>query len=455
MKIEEIVQKQKEYFSTGVTRKVSNRIHALVKLKETILKNEQYIKAALKADLGKSAFESYMTEIGMVLDELRFLIKHTPAWAKDKRVRTPMAQFAAKSFVVSEPYGVVLVMSPWNYPFQLSIEPLIGAIAAGNCVIVKPSAYSSHTSKVIANIIEECFPVEHVTVIQGGRQENQELLEQKFDYIFFTGGVEVGKLVMEKASKHLTPVSLELGGKSPCIIDKTADLEVAAKRLVFGKFLNAGQTCVAPDYVYVHKSVKERLITYIKKYIDEFYGKSPLKNPDYPKIINEKHYKRILSLIEGETILAGGQGKDNDKIAPTILDNITPKSKVMQEEIFGPILPLLTYENINEVTHYINNNPKPLALYLFTTNKRLEQHLLRNVSFGGGCINDTIIHLATSRMGFGGVGQSGMGSYHGKYSFDTFSHKKSIVKKANWIDLPMRYLPYTKSKERLVRMFLK
>ncbi len=455
MKIEEIVQKQKDYFSTGVTKKVSYRIHALVKLRETILKNEKKIKEALKADLGKSGFESYMTEIGMVLDELRFLIKHTPGWAKNKRVRTPLAQFAAKSFVISEPYGVVLVMSPWNYPFQLSIEPLIGAIAAGNCVIVKPSAYSSHTSKVIADVIKECFPAEYVTVIQGGRQENQELLEQKFDYIFFTGGVEVGKLVMEKASKHLTPVSLELGGKSPCIIDKTANLKVAAKRLVFGKFLNSGQTCVAPDYVFVHKSVKDRLIIHIKKYLEEFYGKNPLQNPDYPKIINEKHYKRILGLIEAETILAGGQGNKNGKIAPTILDNITLDSKVMQEEIFGPILPLLTYENINEVIRYINSNPKPLALYLFTTNRRLEQHLLRNVSFGGGCINDTIIHLATSHMGFGGVGQSGMGSYHGKHSFDTFSHKKSIVKKANCIDLPMRYLPYTKGKEKLVRMFLK
>lgn len=455
MKIEEIVKKQREYFSTGVTKEVSYRIRALVKLRETILKNEQKIKDALKEDLGKSEFESYMTEIGMVLDELRYLIKHTPDWAKNKRVRTPLAQFAAKSFVVSEPYGVVLVMSPWNYPFQLSIEPLIGAIAAGNCVVVKPSAYSSHTSNVIAEILQECYPEEYITVIQGGRQENQELLEQKFDYIFFTGGVEVGKVVMEKASKYLTPVSLELGGKSPCIVDKTANLKVAAKRLVFGKFLNAGQTCVAPDYVYVHKSVKVKLISHIMKYLEEFYGKNPLKNPDYPKIINEKHYKRILGLIESETILAGGQGINHEKIAPTILDNISPNSKVMQEEIFGPILPLLTYENINEVVHYINSKPKPLALYLFTSSKRLEQHILGNVSFGGGCINDTIIHLATSHMGFGGVGQSGMGSYHGKHSFDTFSHKKSIVKKANWIDLPMRYLPYSKGKEKLVRMFLK
>jgi len=455
MKIEEIVQKQQAYFSTGVTKVVSYRMNALMKLKATIIAKEQMIADALKKDLNKSEFESYMTEIGLVLDEIRFLMKHTPTWAKNKYSKTPLAQFAARSFVVSEPYGVVLIMSPWNYPFQLSIEPLVGAIAAGNCAILKPSAYAPHISQVISDIIAECFPPEYITVIQGGRQENQELLEQKFGYIFFTGGVEVGKLVMEKAARHLTPVSLELGGKSPCIIDKTANLKLAAKRLAFGKYLNSGQTCVAPDYLFVHKDVKDKVVKYLKEYITAFFGAEPLENPDYPKIINEKHYQRIMGLIEGENILVGGTGKNNSQIAPTILDNIIPQSKIMQEEIFGPILPILTFERIEEVTNYVNSQPQPLALYLFTTDKRMEQHIVNTISFGGGCINDTIIHLATSHMGFGGVGQSGMGSYHGKLSFDTFSHKKSIVKKANWIDLPMRYHPYTKGKEKLVRMFLK
>lgn len=455
MTIEDIVNKQRELFSTGVTKSISYRMNALMKLKATIVAKEQMILDALKEDLNKSQFESYMTEIGMVLNEIRYLLKHTPTWAKNKNVRTPLPQFAARSFVVSEPYGVVLVMSPWNYPFQLSIEPLIGAIAAGNCVILKPSAYAPHISRVMADIIAECFTPEYITVIQGGRQENHELLEQRFDYIFFTGGVEVGKLVMEKAARHLTPVSLELGGKSPCIIDKTANLKLAAKRLAFGKYLNSGQTCVAPDYLFVHKDVKDKVVIYLKEYITSFFGAEPLENPNYPKIINEKHYLRIMGLIEGENVIVGGTGKNNSQIAPTILDHITPQSNIMQEEIFGPILPILTFERIEEVTSYVNSRPKPLALYLFTTDKRMERHILNTISFGGGCINDTIIHLATSHMGFGGVGQSGMGSYHGKHSFDTFSHKKSIVKKANWIDLPMRYHPYTKVKEKLVRMFLK
>lgn len=454
MLIYDIIQKQKDYYATGVTKSVDFRIRALKKLRKSIMANEQKIMDALKKDLNKSDFESYMTEIGMVLDEIKYLIKHTPNWSRIKRVKTPLAQFAAKSFIVPEPYGVVLIMSPWNYPFQLSIEPLIGAIAAGNCAIVKPSAYTSQTSQVIADIITESFPSKYITVIQGGRSENQELLEQSFDYIFFTGGVEVGKLVMEKASKYLTPVSLELGGKSPCIIDKTANIKLAAKRIVFGKFLNSGQTCVAPDYLFVHKDVKEKLIYYLKHYITEFFGPRPLENEDYPKIVNEKHYQRIMHLIEGETIVTGGIG-NNIQIAPTILDNITPSSKIMQEEIFGPVIPILTFDRIQEVINYVTSRPKPLALYLFTTDKKVERYILRTVSFGGGCINDTMVHLATSRMGFGGVGQSGMGSYHGKHSFDTFSHNKSIVNKANWIDLPMRYHPYNKIHEKLVRMFLK
>ncbi len=498
MTVQEIVKKQREYFNTGITKSVPFRMNALKKLRIAILINESRIFTALKKDLNKSELESYMTEIGLVMEEIKMLIKQTPKWAAAGYVRTPLAQFAARSFVIPEPYGVVLVMSPWNYPFQLSIAPLVGAMAAGNCVILKPSAYAPYVSQVMADILSECFPAKYITVIQGGRQENQELLEQKFDYIFFTGGMKVGKLVMEKAAKHLTPVSLELGGKSPCIVDKTADLKLAAKRIAFGKFLNSGQTCVAPDYLYVHEDVKDKLVKYLKWYIQEFFGANPLENPNYPKIINEKHYKRIMGLLEGETILTGGYGRnrsyggnpgsgnkengarskaggngnagsrsivgssgnDNNRgtdaywIAPTLLDHVTPDSRVMQEEIFGPVLPIMTYRRIAEVAEYVNGSPKPLALYLFTTDNRVEKYILKNISFGGGCINDTVIHLSNPYMGFGGVGESGMGSYHGKYSFDTFSHKKSIIKKANWIDLPMRYPPYTRVKEKLVRFLL-
>ncbi|BCJ96215.1 aldehyde dehydrogenase [Anaerocolumna cellulosilytica] len=452
--IKDVVTRQREFFQTGKTKSVDFRLKALKRLRYTIIKNEDRIAEALKKDLNKSGFESYMTEIGFVLDEIKNLIKHTPAWAGRKYVRTPLAQFASLSFVQPEPYGVVLVMSPWNYPFQLSIAPLAGAIAAGNCVVVKPSAYTPNVSAIVADIIKQAFPSKYVTVIQGGRQENQKLLEQKFDYIFFTGGGEVGRQVMEKAAKHLTPVSLELGGKSPCIVEKTANLKLAAKRIVFGKFLNAGQTCVAPDYLYVQEEVKDLLISYMKQYILEFFGTNPLKNPDYPKIVNEKHYNRLLGLIEGEKIITGGTGNGN-QIVPTLLEGINKESKIMQEEIFGPILPILTFRQLSEVTDYVTGCPKPLALYLFTRSKKVEQEILNKISFGGGCINDTIIHLATPYMGFGGVGESGMGSYHGSHSFDTFSHKKSIVKKAYWIDLPMRYHPYTKAKEAVIRFFLK
>ncbi|MFU0828199.1 MAG: Aldehyde dehydrogenase [Lachnoclostridium sp.] len=468
MEISDIVKKQREYFNSGKTKSVPFRLHALKRLKTVILSNESRIYAALKEDLNKSEFESYMTEVGMVLEEINTLIKHTPKWAAAKYVSTPLSQFAGRSFILPEPYGVVLVMSPWNYPFQLSITPLVGAIAAGNCVVLKPSAYAPNVSRVLADILSACFPKKYVAVIQGGREENQELLDQKFDYIFFTGGAKVGRLVMEKASKNLTPVSLELGGKSPCIVDKTADLNLAAKRIAFGKFLNAGQTCVAPDYLFVQEDVKKELVIYLKKYIKEFFGNEPLKNPDYPKIINEKHYNRIMGLIKGEKVIEGGYGQggsipDKDtgskgfvpyRIAPTLIDDVSKDSAIMQEEIFGPVLPIMTFKHIREVTEYVNARPKPLALYLFTTNKKIEKYVLKNISFGGGCINDTIIHLANPKLGFGGVGESGMGSYHGKYSFDTFSHKKSIIKKANWIDLPVRYHPYNSLKERMIHFFL-
>ena len=322
--------------------------------------------------------------------------------------------------------------------------------------MLKPSAYAPATSAAIKRLVEAVFPPEYVAVVEGGRAENTELLEQRFDYIFFTGGVKVGKLVMEKAAKNLTPVTLELGGKSPCIVDETADLKVAARRLAFGKFLNSGQTCVAPDYLLIQSSVKDRFLKLFRAETRRMYGKNPLENPDYPKIINEKHFNRIKGLMNSGTIFMGGEARERTlQIAPTVLDQVKPSDPVMQEEIFGPVLPVLTFETIDEAERFVLEREKPLACYIFTRNKETEKRLLGSLSFGGGCINDTIIHLATSRMGFGGVGNSGMGSYHGKKSFETFSHEKSIVKKYNWIDMPIRYQPYRKWKEQLLRLFLK
>ncbi|MDY3251023.1 MAG: aldehyde dehydrogenase [Candidatus Choladocola sp.] len=456
MEIERLVKKQRMYFETGKTRDVSWRLGALATLRRSILNHEKEVEAALASDLKKSSFETYMCETGMVLSELSFMMKHLRGYAGERTVMTPLAQFHARSFTSPEPYGVVLVMSPWNYPFMLAMEPVIGAIAAGNCVVVKPSAYAPATADVIEKIIRDCFASHFVAVVKGGRAENTELLEQKFDFIFFTGSVSVGKTVMEKASRHLTPVCLELGGKSPCIVDKTANLKMAAKRIVFGKYLNLGQTCVAPDYLFVQEEVREKLLQEIERCITDQFGKNPLENPDYGKIINEKHFNRLCRLMEAETIRVGGRiSRETQQIAPTVLEGVTPSSPVMQEEIFGPILPVMTFRDISEVITYVNNHEKPLALYLFTGRKKTEREVLKYCSFGGGCINDTIIHLATSHMGFGGVGASGMGSYHGKDSFETFSHRRSIVKKYTWMDLPIRYQPYTEWKRLLLRMFLK
>lgn len=456
MEMNVIVEKQKAFFEKNRTKSYEFRQKALLRLKRTIMYYEKEIEEALRQDLGKSDFEAYMTEVGMTLSELNYVEKHLRSWIKERSVLTPLAHFPAKSFEVPEPYGTVLIMAPWNYPFMLCMEPLIGAIAAGNCCVIKPSAYAPRTSAVIKKILSCIFPEEFVAVVEGGREENIALLEQKFDYIFFTGSKAVGKIVLEKAAKNLIPVTLELGGKSPCIVDETANLKLAAKRLVFGKYLNSGQTCVAPDYLLVQEDVKDKFLEYLKYWIDRMFGSEPLKNQDYSRIINEKHYERIMKLIEGETIIKGGYGnKERLVIAPTILDNITEKSPIMQEEIFGPVLPVLTYQYLKEAEDFIKKGEKPLALYFFTGKKQREKKILKEVSFGGGCINDTIIHLATSRMGFGGVGASGMGSYHGKRSFDTFSHTKNIVKRYQGIDLPIRYQPYTSGKKKLLRLFLK
>ena len=454
--VKSIIDNQREYFKSGKTLPVSRRIEVLKKLKAKLEEYEALIAGAIKADLGKSWAESYMCETGMVLSELSFMIKHVKRYAKERTVPTPLAQFAARSYVKSSPYGVVLVMSPWNYPFMLSMEPLIDAVAAGNTVVLKPSAYSPNTSTVLAKIISECFDEGQAAVVEGGREENQCLLKQKFDYIFFTGSQEVGKFVMRCASEKLTPVTLELGGKSPCIVDKTADIKLAAKRIVFGKYLNCGQTCVAPDYVLCDESVKESFISEVKKQISMQFGEKPLENEMYGRIINLKHFERINALIDYSKIVYGGKTEPNTlKIEPTVMDNVTWGDKVMQEEIFGPVMPVLAFKSIDEVIAAVNSGKSPLALYIFSSDKAVIKEVTSRCKFGGGCVNDTIIHLATSRMGFGGVGESGMGAYHGRIGFDTFSHKKSIVDKKTWIDMPVRYQPYTEIKNKLVRFFMK
>ena len=454
--IKQIIKAQRTYFQTGATLSIDKRLLVLRKLKACILKHEQEIHAALQRDLGKSSFESYMCETGLVLSELSYMIKHTKHFAKEKNVRTPLAQFHSRSFKKPSPYGVTLIMSPWNYPFMLTIEPLIDAIAAGNTAVLKPSAYSPATSSVIQKIIKECFPPEYASVVTGGRAENNCLLAEHFDYIFFTGSPIVGREVMRHASDNLTPVTLELGGKSPCIVEKTANLRLAAKRIIFGKFLNCGQTCVAPDYIYCDPSIKDLLIAELKKEIEKQFGSQPLANPNYGKIINAKHFHRIVSLLDSKKLVHGGSFEETTlQIEPTVLSNVTWNDPVMQEEIFGPVLPILTYDSFDQAIEKINTMPHPLALYIFTSNKEAANKATSLCGFGGGCINDVVIHLATSEMGFGGFGESGMGSYHGKAGFDTFSHYKSIVDKKTWLDLPMRYQPYTKLNEKLLKVFLK
>ena len=454
--IQNILEKQHKFFQTGQTLPVAYRIEQLQKLKDSITRHEPDLNLALKADLGKSETESYMCEIGLTLSELSWMLKHIKKLTKETVVPTPLAQFAAKSFRSPSPYGNVFIMSPWNYPFLLSLDPLIDAIAAGNTVILKPSAYSPNTSKLIEKMIRECFSPEMVAVVTGGRAENTSLLEEHFDYIFFTGSQNVGREVMKKSSAHLTPVTLELGGKSPCIVDESADLKLAARRIVFGKYLNCGQTCVAPDYICCHSSVKDAFLAEVKKQISLQFGEQPLSSSNYGKIINEKHFNRISGLIDKNKVVFGGQtDSETLQISPTVMDHVTYEDKVMQEEIFGPIMPILTYDSLDELIHKINSMPHPLALYFFTRDKVAARKVTSQCQFGGGCINDTIIHLATSEMPFGGFGESGMGGYHGREGFRTFSHYKSIVDKKTWLDLPMRYQPYKRINDKLIHFFLK
>ena len=454
--IKDILQQQNHFFSSGKTIPAEFRLKQLESLKEAMIRHEADLAAALKEDLGKSRMESYMCEIGLTLSELTWMQKHLRSLMRSKRVSTPAAQFAAKSFRSPSPYGTVLIMSPWNYPVLLTLDPLIDAIAAGNTAVVKPSAYAPCTFDVMKTMIEECFPAHYVAVVDGGRAENQALLQQRFDMIFFTGGKTVGREVLRHAAEYLTPVTLELGGKSPCIVDSTAKIRLAAKRIVFGKYLNCGQTCVAPDYILCDKRIRDELITAILADIEKQFGKEPLKNPNYGKIINEKHFERILGLINGEKLVYGGQSEPESlRIAPTVLNNITWDDAVMGEEIFGPLLPILTFDTLDEALDTVESHPHPLALYFFSEDKAAQKKVLDTCRFGGGCINDTIIHLATSDMPFGGVGESGMGSYHGRVGFETFSHYRSIVDKKTWMDLPIRYQKYTGLKEKMMRMFLK
>ncbi|MBR3935580.1 MAG: aldehyde dehydrogenase [Oscillospiraceae bacterium] len=453
--IDMILEKQREFFQSGKTLPVEFRIEMLKKLKAAIGKYEDEITAALKKDLGKSGFEGYMCEIGLAESEIGYMLKNIRKLSAKKYVRTPMAHFPARSYKKAVPYGNTLIMSPWNYPFLLTVDPLVDAIAAGNTAVIKPSAYSPATGEIIKKLIEEIFPKEFVAVVLGGRAENSALLEKKFDFIFFTGSTSVGKTVLRNAAENLIPAVLELGGKSPCIVDSAAKIPVAARRIVFGKYLNCGQTCVAPDYILCHSSVKDEFIAAVKAEIEKQFGKKPLENKNYGKIVNEKHFDRILGLIDPEkTVFGGKSDRETLRIEPTVLDNVTWEDAVMQEEIFGPVMPILTFAHREEIYPMLKNLPKPLAFYIFTEDKAFADELTEKLPFGGGCINDVVIHLATSEMAFGGVGESGMGSYHGKDGFEAFSHTKSIVDKKTWLDVPIRYQPYNEKLKKLISYFM-
>ena len=452
-----VLEKQRSFFRSGATLSVDFRIAQLKKLYAVVKKYEPQINEALKKDLGKSQYESFMCETGLVLSEISYMIRHAKKFAKAKGVPTPLAQFHSRSYVQPVPYGNVLIMSPWNYPFLLTLDPLVDAVAAGNTAVLKPSAYSPATSAVVKELIEEVFDPEYVAVITGGREENSALLDEKFDMIFFTGSQTVGKEVLRRAAEHLTPAVLELGGKSPCIVDASADIKLAARRIVFGKYLNCGQTCVAPDYVLCEASVKDAFVQEVIKEIKRQYGESPLENQNYGKIINEKHFLRLCGLLDPEKVVFGGVTDSvSCRISPAVMDGVTMDDAVMGEEIFGPIMPILTFESFDQVVEDLKAKARPLALYLFSSNKAHIDRVNRELVYGGGCINDVVIHLATSEMAFGGCGESGMSGYHGKAGFEAFSHTKSIVDKKTWMDLPMRYQPYkSKLYEKLWRMFLR
>lgn len=454
--IKEVLDEQRRYFQSGESRSVDFRLWQLGKLKVAVEKYEKEIIAALNDDLGKSDLESYTTEIGFVIAEINFMLKNLRRFAKAQKVKTPLLYWGGKSYIYSDPLGLALIIGPWNYPFQLMIAPLIGAIAGGNCAVLKPSEYAPQSSAVIKKIISENFPEEYIAVIEGGAEESTALLQERFDHIFFTGGPMVGRIVMQAAARNLTPVTLELGGKSPCIVDSNVNIKYVAQRIAWGKFLNAGQTCVAPDYLLLDKKIKDELLQELKQAVNDFYGFDPQISKDYSRIINERHFFRLSNLLGQGNVICGGQTDQEQRyIAPTIITDIGPDDMIMQEEIFGPILPVLEYEKLDEVIEFVNSRPKALALYFFSQDRRQQKRILKETSSGGVCINDTLIHITSHHLPFGGAGESGMGNYHGKASFDSFVHKKSVLKNTLSYDLRLKYPPYTISLERMKKILKK
>lgn len=450
----DISETQREYFVKGATRDVNERIAQLQKFKQSIIKYESDIYQALEADLGKPPFEGYVTEVGFVLNEIDHMVKSIKRLTKPRRVKTPLMFMGSSSYIIPGPYGIVLVIGTWNFPIQLTLVPVVGAIAAGNCIVIKPSEVCPSVSAIISKIISSTFNSEYVACIEGGVETSQQLLSQKFDYIFYTGSTNVGKIVMEAASKNLTPVTLELGGKSPCIVDKDVNIKDASKRIAWGKFLNAGQICVAPDYIFVHKEIKNEFIKSVIGRIEEFYGRDPLSDENYCRIVSERHFDRLLSLIKAENIIYGGKNsREKLKITPTILEPVSENSKIMQEEIFGPIMPILEFDNFDQVITFIDKRPKPLALYIFSKNKSSISKVISQTSSGGVCINDVINHISIPHLPFGGVGDSGMGSYHGTMSFETFSHKKSVLRSQTIYDMKVIYPPYEVSVNLIKKAF--
>ncbi|HYA85813.1 MAG TPA: aldehyde dehydrogenase [Nitrospirota bacterium] len=448
-----LINDHRRYFAGGKTRDLSFRIDKLRILREAVVENEQEIFDALKADLHKPAFEAYGGDTAIVVNEIDYAMKHLACWAKPKKVRTPFAYFPGKSYTLSEPYGVTLIVGPWNFPVQLMLAPLVGAIAAGNCALLKPSIAAPRISRLLTNIIGGIFEPAFVSIMEGGAETARMLLEERFDHIFFTGGTAVGRLVMIAAAEHLTPITLELGGKNPCIVDADTHLDYTARRIIWGKFFNAGQSCVAVDYLLVQKRVKQPLLDKMVDCIYQFYGSDPLQSPDFCRIIDDAHFTRLEGLLGKGTIVTGGRTERASRyIAPTIIDGILGHEPIMQEEIFGPLLPVIEYDDLSQAIAFVNKMPKPLALYFFSRNKGLQDRMLRETAAGGGCINDTVIH-ETTLLPFGGVGPSGIGKYHGKASFDAFSHERGIIKSGFLFDIPLRYPPYKKHLKWLRKIF--
>lgn len=453
--IKQLIARQRQFFASGKTRDLDFRIAQLKKLKDAVKAMEPEIMGALKKDLNKSEFEAYTSEVGFLYEEIGHTIKHLRDWAKPRKVPTPLLHQPSQSFVYSQPLGDVLIIGPWNYPFMLLLSPLVGSIAAGNCAVLKPSEISAHTGEIVARLVERTFSPEFCAVVGGGVPETTALLAERFDHIFFTGSIPVGRIVMRAAAEHLTPVTLELGGKSPCIVDKDTDLAVTARRIVWGKFYNAGQTCVAPDYLLVQKSIKKDLIGAMKGCLTEFFGDDPAASADYGRIISPRHWDRLMGMVSGN-VAAGGKGdRSSLYLAPTILDDATMEDKAMEDEIFGPLLPVLSYDTLDDAIRTVARRPNPLACYVFTSRPETERRVIEEIPFGGGCVNNALIHLANPNIPFGGVGQSGMGAYHGKDSFDTFSHRKSVVKSSFMMDVKLKYPPYTKDRLGLIRKFMR